>query len=195
MTTATARPTPCLTRLQQVTAIALLASWTIGSVIAGRYLEIDDSIAARYGYVALFIVCAAGSLTLFLPVPGLALVFAAGPHLNPALAALAASTGMTVGMLPSYVAGTKGIVGFRDRLAGASPVIRRALVRTEKWMGKIGATTSFAVAAIPNPIFDVAGLLAGSLRMPLWRFALGTFGGKAVQAFVVAVAGAAAASI
>jgi len=40
------------------------------------------------------------------------------------------------------------------------------------WMGKWGDLTIFVLALLPNPLFDVAGLAAGALRYPLWKFLL-----------------------
>ena len=45
-------------------------------------------------------------------------------------------------------------------------------------MCRFGDATVFVMAAIPNPLFDVAGMAAGSLRFPLWRFLLAAFLGK-----------------
>jgi membrane protein YqaA with SNARE-associated domain len=47
------------------------------------------------------------------------------------------------------------------------------------------------MAAIPNPLFDLAGLASGSLRYPLWRFLGVAFLGKLVKYTVVSLLGAA----
>jgi hypothetical protein len=36
------------------------------------------------------------------------------------------------------------------------------------WMRRFGPVTIFVLAVIPNPLFDVTGIIAGALRMPVW---------------------------
>ena len=56
-------------------------------------------------------------------------------------------------------------------------------------MRKYGGLTCFLFAAIPNPLFDIAGLAAGTLRYPLWRFYLSAGLGKIVKSVVFAFLG------
>jgi membrane protein YqaA with SNARE-associated domain len=44
----------------------------------------------------------------------------------------------------------------------------------------------FLLAAIPNPLFDVAGVAAGALRYPVWGFLVAVLVGKLVK-FVAVV--------
>jgi membrane protein YqaA with SNARE-associated domain len=39
-------------------------------------------------------------------------------------------------------------------------------------MKRWGSLTIFVLALIPNPLFDIAGAIAGLLRFPLWKFLL-----------------------
>src|SRR5512139_2154174 len=52
---------------------------------------------ARYGYPGLFLISLFSSATVLLPVPGLALVCAAGTSFSPALVGLAAGSGAALG--------------------------------------------------------------------------------------------------
>jgi membrane protein YqaA with SNARE-associated domain len=57
------------------------------------------------------------------------------------------------------------------------------------WMQKRGGITIFVLSVIPNPLFDLAGIAAGTLRYPVWRFLLFTWLGKTLKTSLVAWAG------
>ena len=48
------------------------------------------------------------------------------------------------------------------------------------------ADCCFVISAVPNPLFDVAGIAAGALRYPLWRYFVFVGLGKQVKFFMVA---------
>ncbi len=136
---------------------------------------------AALGYAGAFLAMLLSNATLVLPAPGLIVVFALGSSLNPLLVGVAGALGAALGEVTGYLTGYSGLVvieqsGFSRRLNG--------------WMERNGALTIFALSVVPNPFFDLAGLLAGASRMPVWRFLGATFFGKAIQAILVAVAGA-----
>ena len=57
-------------------------------------------------------------------------------------------------------------------------------------MERYGSLTIFALAAIPNPFFDLAGVAAGALGFTWRRFLLAAWAGKTVQGILIAYAGA-----
>jgi membrane protein DedA with SNARE-associated domain len=57
-------------------------------------------------------------------------------------------------------------------------------------MERHGGITILVLSVIPNPLFDLAGIAAGSLRYPLWRFFLVCWLGKTIKTTLVALAGA-----
>jgi membrane protein DedA with SNARE-associated domain len=56
-------------------------------------------------------------------------------------------------------------------------------------MQRHGSITMFVFSAIPNPVFDVAGTIAGAARMPAWKFFLSVWAGKTVKDILVAATG------
>ena len=56
-------------------------------------------------------------------------------------------------------------------------------------MEKYGELTTLVLAFIPNPLFDLAGLIAGLLKMPLWKFLLYCVIGKILKMMMFAYAG------
>lgn len=133
-----------------------------------------------YGYPGLFLVNMLASATLILPIPGMALAFGAGPSLHPILVGLAAGSGATIGELTGYLAG----------VSGRGVVEDRALYdRLRAWMERYGLWVLFVLGTIPNPLFDIAGVIAGAMKIPVWKFLVATGAGKVLKATLIAYAG------
>jgi membrane protein DedA with SNARE-associated domain len=132
------------------------------------------------GYLGAFLVMLLSNATLILPAPGLFIVFALGSTLNPILVGICAAAGATLGETTGYVAGYSGLT-----LLEYTSVART--IKT--WMKDHGVITIFALSTLPNPFFDLAGLIAGATRMPAWRFMSTALCGKAIQATAIALAG------
>ena len=81
---------------------------------------------------------------------------------NPFLVAVAGATGSTLGEVAAYLAGV-----------GSYDAVRRVIernrwyTRIKRWIETHGMITIFLFAAIPNPLFDVAGFAAARRSTPL----------------------------
>ena len=127
---------------------------------------------AGYGYPGLFLISILGNATIVLPVPTLLAAFLGGSVYHPVLVGVISAAGATIGELTGYLAG----------LGGQAIVENRAMYdRFQGWMSRYGLITLFVLAAIPNPFFDVAGILAGMSRMKVHTFMLLTWAGKIVK--------------
>ena len=161
--------------------VALLFSLAI-TVLIFLY---KDQLAqfSTHGYFGIFVVSIVGNATVVLPVPGLAATFMAGGVFNPLLVGVVSGIGMALGELSGYLAGYggKAIIGAENK---------DVYKRLENWMRYHGFLTVFVLSAIPNPIFDLAGIAAGMLRFPFWRFLLACFLGKTTKGIIFALAGA-----
>lgn len=134
-----------------------------------------------YGYPGLFLLNLLASATLILPAPGLALAFAAGAALNPWLVGLAVGSGSTLGELTGYLAGFSG--------RGAIETDPQ-YARVHGWMMRFGLWVIFFLSMVPNPLFDVAGIASGVMKIPVWKFLAVTWVGKVIKSTLVALAGA-----
>lgn len=134
-----------------------------------------------YGYPAVFLASLIANAAFLLPAPGIALVFAVGGSLDPVAVGMIAGLGAALGELTGYLVGLSGQTVFEDR-----PLYWRI----EGCMRKSGMLAIFVLAAVPNPVFDIGGLIAGALRMPAWRFVLGAWLGKSLRFVVLAYVGA-----
>ena len=116
---------------------------------------------AVYGYPGIFIIAFLANATVLLPAPGIAVVFAMGAVFNPLLVGLVAGMGGALGEISGYLAGFSG-----------QAAIERVDIydRMVRWMGRNGNLTVLLLAAMPNPFFDLTGIAAGALKMPILRF-------------------------
>lgn len=116
---------------------------------------------AVYGYPGIFLISFLAYATVILPAPGIAVIFSMGAVFNPLGVGLAAGAGAALGELTGYLAG----------FSGQAVVEHYQLYqRLTNWMKKYGPVTIFILALLPNPFFDIAGVAAGVLKMPLFKF-------------------------
>jgi uncharacterized membrane protein YdjX (TVP38/TMEM64 family) len=132
---------------------------------------------AMYGYPGIFLIAFMTNATVLLPAPGIAVVFAMGTIFKPAYIALAAGAGGALGELSGYLAGFSG-----------QAIIEKTDIydRFKSWIEKSGFIAILILAALPNPFFDVAGVAAGILKMPLRQFLLAVWIGVTIKMFVFA---------
>ena len=168
-------PTWRLRIVQVLTVIVIIAALCAAVYFRDRLQELK-----QYGYAAVFLVGLVSNATLILPVPGLAVSSVMGSVFNPWIVGLVGGVGQALGELTGYMAGYSG-----QTLVDGSPTYNRLT----RWMQRYGALTIFVLAAIPNPVLDVGGMAAGSLRYPLWKFLVSCAAGKVVKNIVFALAG------
>ena len=168
---------------------AIVIAAVIAPIALQRYLTFDPALVLTFGYAAVFLMGVLGSITFFIPVPTLGLVFAGSTMLNPVLLAIAAAAGITLGMAGCYALGKAGTRFAERSQPDPGTKMHRATVRMADWYKRNVATTSFFMAALPNPAFDYAGYLAGLTGVSQTRFLVATFVGKVVQSLAVALLG------
>lgn len=153
------------------------------------FFDLDITELKTYGYVGVFAISVIGSSSIILPMPSIAAIFGGGVLLDPILGipaplvvGLVAGMGEALGEFTGYAAGY-----------GGSPAIQsRGYYKfAQGWMTRHGMITMFVFSAIPNPVFDVAGIIAGATRMPLWRFFISVWAGKTIKDVLVAATGVA----
>ena len=120
-----------------------------------------------------------GSATVLLPLPGIASVCTGSFFLDPIFLALVAGTAEAAGELVGYAAGVAG----RDYLRRS-----RFYDRIHRWIQGRYVLPLFFFAVIPNPFFDLAGMAAGALKVPLWKFLAIIWPGKFLKSLGIAYA-------
>lgn len=165
------------TLLKSAGALLLAAAITVGVILSRDLI----SRFAMYGYPGVFLFSLLGNATVIVPAPAYAIVFAVGGVLNPILTGIVAGLGASLGELTGYLAGTSGraVITHRATYERLEPILRR-----------YGVFAIAALALIPNPFFDVAGILSGMLRIPAWQFVLAAWVGKSLRFTILAWGGA-----
>ena len=149
--------------------IALVMALAFGLFFTGR-LDFGNA-----GYLGAFAANLIASAAIVLPAPGLLAVCAAAAEElgnNPFLLAVSGAVGSALGETTAWLA------GFSEH----------KLVERFKWYPKIhdwmergGGLTIFIASAIPNPLFDFAGIAAGALGYSYRKFILYTTLGRSVR--------------
>jgi membrane protein YqaA with SNARE-associated domain len=160
-----------------VVAIAMGSSLILAD--PGRRATVEALVGSPVGLITLFLFSALSSATLVLPVPGMALTVMAATVADPLLVGIFAGAGQAVGELTGYAAGASGTAMLGERLSRS---------RMADWMRRYGVATIFVLATVPNPVFDIAGVLAGGLRMPIVRYLAAAASGKILRNTLLAFA-------
>ncbi len=182
--TTPAAPPPRLRIIQIFTLVILIAAFAATFILLfdnERRAQVEALIASPIGLVVLFFLALLSNATLILPVPGLALTALAGTIANPLAVGIVAGAGQALGEMTGYLAGYSG-----QTLIDNVPRYARMVA----WMRRYGALTIFVLALIPNPVFDVAGIVAGALRMPWWLYLISAGAGKILKNIALAYAAA-----
>ena len=135
---------------------------------------------AAYGYPGIFVLAFLSYATVILPAPGVAVVFTMGALLNPLIVALVAGAGASLGELSGYLVGFSS-QGIAERTSWYNKI--------ENGIKRFGGWAVFLLAAIPNPLFDVAGAVAGSMKMSVWKFLFFAWLGETTKMIIFAYAG------
>jgi membrane protein YqaA with SNARE-associated domain len=124
------------------------------------------------GYLGAFIISVILNATVILPVSNMAIMMTLGATLpSPVIVGIVGGLGAGIGELTGYIAGRSG-----RRLLSKSGVY----LRVEGWVRRWGWIAVFIMSIFPF-IFDVVGIIAGALRMPLWRFFVACWLGRTVS--------------
>jgi uncharacterized membrane protein YdjX (TVP38/TMEM64 family) len=150
---------------RRLTLLRILAfAFVIGIVVVIFIFRDQVKELAQFGYLGAFLITLIANATIFVPIPGVWVVFAMGAVLNPFVLAISAGLGAATGELSGYLLGFSG-----QGLAERSKIYDRIydiMHRHRRWSDLLILVMAF----IPNPFFDLAGIAAGTLKIPVWRF-------------------------
>jgi membrane protein DedA with SNARE-associated domain len=178
--------------------IGLILVLSIALGVATVWLDIHSEKLKAFGYVGIFVLNLISTSTFFIPVPGLtaagqALIVSEAPRLGAWQVGLIGGLGMGLGEITAYVAGALGREVARGRQVGGPGWFRNGALKTARainWlMLRYGMITLFVLSAVPNPVFEIAGLTAGAVRMNFWRFLGSVTAGKILRGLALAYIG------
>jgi len=96
------------------------------------------------------------------------------------LVGLVGGLGAAVGEMTGYAAGYSG---------QAIVTRQRVYTRLKGWVQRWGMLTIFILSIVPF-VFDLAGIAAGVVRFPLWKFFIACWLGRTILYLVIAWGGA-----
>jgi membrane protein YqaA with SNARE-associated domain len=127
---------------------------------------------SNYAYAGVFVVSLLSSATVLIPVPGVVVFLPLLETLNPVLVGVVGAAGSIIGETTAYAAGRSG---------ASLATHGKTYTRVERWMKKRGSLIVFLFAAVPILPMDIAGLVAGALSYPLWKFIVVGLAGKIIK--------------
>ena len=137
-----------------------------------RLLELKN-----YAYWGAFLISLIGNATVILPgavLPilstiGVVLYPVTGPS-GPIIVGLVGGIGAAIGEMTGYMVGYSG-----------RGIVERANLykRLVEWLRRWGTLAIFILSLVPF-FFDLAGIAAGALRFPLWKFILACWLGRTI---------------
>lgn len=136
------------------------------------------------GLFGIFLVNLFGSATIFLPAPAIASVFAGGIIYSPFMVAFVASIGSAVGEIVGFLIGHSGKEIFLNKHHILYKAIKNSFLQ-------FGSILIFVFAFVPNPFFDVIGILAGIFSFSPRRLIVLIFLGRFLRNILLALTGAA----
>jgi membrane protein YqaA with SNARE-associated domain len=136
------------------------------------YFNLSVEGLATTAYLVVFITTLISNASIIVPVPiFVAIMIAAASKWNPVLIALTASSAGTLGEITAYYV---GYLGKKIIISENTPGYEKLV----GWMKRHGPLGIFLLSLQPILPFDIAGLLAGASKLPLWKFILPCWAGK-----------------
>jgi len=171
---------PKFTKPQLFFRLLLLILLIVGTVLLLLNREKIQHLEV-YGYPGIFLISLLSNATILVPLPGVMITSAMAMVFSPFWVAIASGAGAALGELSGY------LVGF-----GGQPMIEKSerVKKLTAWMQRNQSWTIFLLALVPNPLFDMAGFMAGVSRMPVWKFLFFCLMGKIAKMLVFAYLGA-----
>ncbi len=185
-------------RLLIAAAAVVVVGLIVGTTVpfAAGWLSQDD--LESFGFAGIFLANFLGTATVFVPVPGLtaagqALIVAGSQTLWTPGVVIAGASGMTLAESTAYLAGAVGRGVAEERPMPLAGRFGRWLRRAAGWvdwlMARYGFATLLVLSAVPNPLFEFAGITAGAVRMKFWRFLLAVAIGKTTRVIILVIVG------
>ncbi len=173
-------------RLEYTLLVGFAALMT-AFALAFFFFGADTSNLRSWGYAGVFLINLIGAASILLPSPAGASVLGGGAVLQDFLGVpafiwvgLVAGFAESFGEFSGYAAGYGGRIVFENRPEYA---------RVRGWMERHGTITMFLLSSFPNPLFDVAGVAAGAVEMPIRRFYPAILSGKLIKDTYLAALG------
>jgi membrane protein YqaA with SNARE-associated domain len=168
-------------RLLPIVGLLLVIGVVVGVFFFYRSYPERVGALQGYGYLGVFLISVLLNATVVLPAGNFLVLATMGAVLPSAtLVGLVGGIGAAIGELTGYAAGYSG---------QAIVARQRVYTRLKEWVRRWGMLTIFILSVVPI-IFDLAGIAAGALRLPLWKFFIACWLGRTILYLIIAWGGA-----
>jgi len=178
-------------RLLPILGLLLVIGIVVGVFFFYRSYPERVEALEGYGYLGVFFISVLLNATIVLPAGNFLVLATMGAVLpsvtilgfvlpSAILVGLAGGIGAAIGELTGYAAGYSG---------QAIVSRQRVYTRLKGWVQRWGMLTIFILSVAPL-VFDLAGIAAGVLRFPLWKFFIACWLGRTILYLVIAWGGA-----
>jgi membrane protein YqaA with SNARE-associated domain len=156
--------------------VVIILGLSVGLYFLVRYLmayfDLSVEGLATTAYLVVFVTTLVSNASIIIPVPVfVAIMITAASKWDPVIVALIASSAGTLGEITGYYA---GYLGKKIIITEATPGYEKLVA----WMKRHGMLAVFLLSLQPILPFDIAGLISGASRIPLWKFVLPCWAGK-----------------
>lgn len=168
-------------------ALALMTVLLVVVNVGFYFIPIDYTRLTAYAVPGVFVLTALSTATIVVPVPYIPIILRIAEQTTDVptliLIAVAAGAGSVIGEISGYLVGQAGRHAFED-------------TRMSRWVSAQmthplrAFVALFALSAPPNPLFDVAGIAAGTFGVPFWLFAMAVFLGRMIRMLGLVFVGA-----
>lgn len=155
---------------------------SLGLIFLSYFFRDELLKLGSFGIFGIFLINLITSMTLFLPAPGIATVVAGGFLYNPIVVALVAALGSAIGDFIGYILGRSGKEVLLKKNSFWYNIFRETF-------HKFGAIFIILFSFIPNPIFDIVGLVAGLFSYNPARFFAYVFLGRLLRNLLLSYGG------
>ncbi|MCJ7515310.1 MAG: VTT domain-containing protein [Dehalococcoidia bacterium] len=159
-------------------ALALTVALCVAVIFYWDYIRQ----AEQYGYFGAFVISVLAGATVFVPIPGILVVFTLGSVLNPPLVGIVSGLGEAVGSIGIYLSGWGGQKAVQN-------LNHKFVNRFVDWLRYRGEIAVFLMSAILNPLFYPFAAIAGMLRFGLTKFFFLCWAGKSLKNTAIAYLG------
>jgi membrane protein YqaA with SNARE-associated domain len=157
---------------------------SIGLIALSFFFRDELAKLGSFGLIGIFLINLIGSITLFLPAPGIATVVAGGFLYNPLVVAVVAALGSAIGDMVGYALGKTGKEVFLKKDSFWFNIFKETF-------HKFGALFIILFSFIPNPLFDAIGVFAGLFSYSPLKFFIYVLIGRFLRNILLAGIGAA----
>ncbi len=166
--------------------ISYIVTFILSVILIVLAFTLQDKLSQfrSLGLLGIFLINLFGNATIFLPAPAIASVVVGGAIYPPLAVAIVSALGASFGDMTGFLFGFSGKDLFIKKHSASYLLLQQVFAQ-------YGGLVIFFFALIPNPFFDIIGILGGAFSYSPLRFFAVLFIGRLLRDVLLAYAGSA----